>query len=79
MGVSVNGDAPQVLDSQNNSKNQCSVGDDSKAPGFLGDHIKGASMGTSALLCPASSKPSGLRMPSPKIGFFDGVSNGCSF
>ncbi|KDO55273.1 hypothetical protein CISIN_1g004359mg [Citrus sinensis] len=38
-----------------------------------GDHIKGASMGTSALLCPASSKPSGLRMPSPKIGFFDGV------
>lgn len=79
VGVSVNGDAPQVLDSHNNSKNQCSVGDDSKAPGFLGDHIKGASMGTSALLCPASSKPSGLRMPSPKIGFFDGVSNGCSF
>lgn len=73
MGVSVNGDAPQVLDSHNNSKNQCSVGDDSKAPGFLGEHIKGASMGTSALLCPASSKPSGLRMPSPKIGFFDGV------
>ncbi|KAH9671834.1 hypothetical protein KPL70_017503 [Citrus sinensis] len=73
VGVSVNGDAPQVLDSHNNSKNQCSVGDDSKAPGFLGDHIKGASMGTSALLCPASSKPSGLRMPSPKIGFFDGV------
>lgn len=73
MGVSVNGDAPQVLDSHNNSKSQCSVGDDSKAPGFLGEHIKGASMGTSALLCPASSKPSGLRMPSPKIGFFDGV------
>ncbi|GAY52341.1 hypothetical protein CUMW_141050 [Citrus unshiu] len=38
-----------------------------------GEHIKGASIGTSALLCPASSKPSGLRMPSPKIGFFDGV------
>lgn len=73
IGVSVNGDAPQVLDSHNNSKDQHSVGDDSKAPGFLGEDVKGASMGTSALLCPASSKPSGLRMPSPKIGFFDGV------
>lgn len=72
-GVSVNGDAPQVLDSCNSSENQCSVGDDSKAPGFLGEHVKGTSMGTSALLCPTLSKPSGLRMPSPKIGFFDGV------
>lgn len=72
MGFSVNGDAPQFLDSHNNSKNQSTVGDDSKA-GFVGEHVNGASMGTSALHCPASSKPSGLRMPTPKIGFFDGV------
>jgi len=27
-----------------------------------------------AVLPPAPKKPSGLRLPSPKIGFFDGVS-----
>lgn len=33
-----------------------------------------SSTGSGALPKPASMKPSGLRMPSPKIGFFDGVS-----
>lgn len=33
-----------------------------------------SSTGTGALSKPGSMKPSGLRMPSPKIGFFDGVS-----
>lgn len=32
-----------------------------------------SSTGTSTLPKPGSMKPSGLRMPSPKIGFFDGV------
>ncbi|OWM82377.1 hypothetical protein CDL15_Pgr001951 [Punica granatum] len=38
-------------------------------------HAKNASMGATLLL-PNSMRPSGLRMPSPKIGFFDGVKSG---
>ncbi|KAI8556412.1 hypothetical protein RHMOL_Rhmol05G0251000 [Rhododendron molle] len=36
------------------------------------DNAKAASKQTDTLSQPATGKPSGLRMPSPKIGFFDG-------
>lgn len=39
------------------------------------DNAKAASKQTGTLSQPATGKPSGLRMPSPKIGFFDGVSS----
>ncbi|GLT47887.1 hypothetical protein SLA2020_215440 [Shorea laevis] len=53
--------------------------DGAQAIASLGGRVKIASAGTAGLAQPASMKPSGLRMPSPKIGFFDGVrSSGCS-
>ncbi|XWS43632.1 hypothetical protein CRYUN_Cryun16bG0120500 [Craigia yunnanensis] len=64
--LTTNCDAHQVLDSQNHPTGQCSLGDGAEVTGSLGD-------GSSGLLHPASMKPSGLRIPSPKIGFFDGV------
>ncbi|KAK2647715.1 hypothetical protein Ddye_015204 [Dipteronia dyeriana] len=70
-GVSVGSDASQMLDSLHNSNDKCSVGDDAKVPCLQGERLKGASTGTAALR--PLARPSGLRMPSPKIGFFDGV------
>lgn len=40
--------------------------------------VKKSTTGTSTVHHPGSTKPSGLRMPSPKIGFFDGVSKPCT-
>ncbi|GKV05689.1 hypothetical protein SLEP1_g17672 [Rubroshorea leprosula] len=45
----------------------------SQAVGSLGGCVKMVPAGTAGLTQPASMKPSGLRLPSPKIGFFDGV------
>ncbi|KAL5742871.1 hypothetical protein ACOSP7_029603 [Xanthoceras sorbifolium] len=70
-GVSVDSDASQILDSPYNSNDKCSVGDDANVPCLDGERVKGTSTGSAALRPPG--KPSGLRMPSPKIGFFDGV------
>ncbi|KAK4834667.1 hypothetical protein QYF36_026534 [Acer negundo] len=70
-GVSVCSDASQMLDSPHNSNDKCLVGDDAKVPCLQGERVKGASTGTAALR--PLARPSGLRMPSPKIGFFDGV------
>lgn len=58
------------LDLQNNAEDQCSARDQTHGSKLLGQHA--VSMTASAL--PPASKPSGLRLPSPKIGFFDGVS-----
>ncbi|XP_031271172.1 uncharacterized protein LOC116129592 [Pistacia vera] len=69
--VSVDNDALQRLNFHD-SNDQSSAGNDAKFPGLQGESVKGASMKTGPILCP-SSKPSGLRLPSPKIGFFDGV------
>ena len=73
--LTTNCDARQVLDSQNHPTGQCSLGDGAEVTGLLDDSVNKVSAGSSGLLHPASIKPSGLRMPSPKIGFFDGVSS----
>lgn len=43
--------------------------------GFINQSARAAPGAT--VVPPAPGKPSGLRLPSPKIGFFDGVS--CTF
>lgn len=73
-GVSVDSDAPHVLDSQKHCNEQGSVRHETQLTGLLGQCVKKASTGTGTLPHPASMRPSGLRLPSPKIGFFDGVS-----
>ncbi|XP_022744242.1 uncharacterized serine-rich protein C215.13-like isoform X2 [Durio zibethinus] len=76
-GLPTNCDAQQVLDFHNHPVGQCSLGAGAEVSGSLHDSVNIVSAGTRAgnseLLHPASMKPSGLRMPSPKIGFFDGV------
>ncbi|KAK8649442.1 hypothetical protein V6N13_130171 [Hibiscus sabdariffa] len=72
-GPAINCDAHEVLDSQNHPTGQCSQGDGAEVTGSLNESEDKVSAGTSELLHPASMKPSGLRMPSPKLGFFDGV------
>ncbi|GMI64658.1 hypothetical protein HRI_000135100 [Hibiscus trionum] len=72
-GPAINHDAHQVLDSHNHPTSQCSQGDGTEVTGSLNESKNKVSAGTSKLLHPASMKPSGLRMPSPKLGFFDGV------
>lgn len=49
-----------------------SVGPHTQTTGLLSQSVKKTSS-QSSVLPPASMKPSGLRLPSPKIGFFDGV------
>ena len=73
-GISIDSDATHVLESQKHCNEQGSVGLETHVTGLLGQCVKRASIGSGALLHPASAKPSGLRLPSPKIGFFDGVS-----
>ncbi|KAG4163951.1 hypothetical protein ERO13_D01G205900v2 [Gossypium hirsutum] len=70
-GLTTKRDAHQVLDSQNLPTG--SEGDDTEVNGSLDESENKVSAGTSRLLHPGSVKPSGLRMPSPKLGFFDGV------
>ncbi|KAL4272268.1 hypothetical protein GQ457_13G012850 [Hibiscus cannabinus] len=72
-GPAINCDAHEVLDSQNHPTGQCSQRDGAEVTGSLNESEDKVSAGTSELLHPASMKPSGLRMPSPKLGFFDGV------
>ncbi|KAH1123296.1 hypothetical protein J1N35_006456 [Gossypium stocksii] len=70
-GLTTTCDAHQVLDSQNLPTG--SEGDGTEVNGSLDDSENKVSALTSRLLHPGSVKPSGLRMPSPKLGFFDGV------
>ncbi|KAK9985451.1 hypothetical protein SO802_030402 [Lithocarpus litseifolius] len=72
-GISIDSDVTHVLESQKNCNEQGSVGHETHVTGLLGQCVKRASIGSGALLHPASAKPSGLRLPSPKIGFFDGA------
>lgn len=48
-------------------------GDGSQPVSSHGGPVKIASAGTAKLAQPDSMKPSGLRLPSPKLGFFDGM------
>ncbi|KAL3586043.1 hypothetical protein D5086_012910 [Populus alba] len=64
-------DASQVLDSQYHLNDENSVGPGTQV-GLLGESVKKVPTGSSSVLHPDSVKPSGLRLPSPKIGFFDG-------
>ncbi|KAJ6968522.1 hypothetical protein NC653_036486 [Populus alba x Populus x berolinensis] len=65
-------DASQVMDSQNYFNDEHSVGHGTQL-GLSGECVKKATTASSSVLHPDSAKPSGLRLPSPKIGFFDGV------
>ncbi|KAJ7977009.1 chitinase-like protein PB1E7.04c isoform X2 [Quillaja saponaria] len=64
-------DANQVSDSENFGDDQCFEANEAQVTGIHGEGVKNASAGT--VLLPAPVKPSGLRLPSPKIGFFDGA------
>ncbi|KAG5253161.1 cell wall protein [Salix suchowensis] len=65
-------DASQVMDSQHYFNDEHSVGHGTQV-GSVGKCVNKATEGSSSVLHPDSAKPSGLRLPSPKIGFFDGV------
>ncbi|PRQ43467.1 hypothetical protein RchiOBHm_Chr3g0468801 [Rosa chinensis] len=69
---SVDFDAPLILDLQNHVKDLSSVGHETQATGLLRRSVVNAPMERNGAL-PPTSKPSGLRLPSPKIGFFDGA------
>lgn len=65
-------DAEQGANTQNPLSDSSLEGLDIQHTGFINSSAKTAPGGT--VLHPAPVKPSGLRLPSPKIGFFDGVS-----
>ncbi|KZV26156.1 hypothetical protein F511_06323 [Dorcoceras hygrometricum] len=59
------------LDPRNDSANQLADGQENRELGLLGNSSTKSSTRVSALQAPV--RPSGLRMPSPKFGYFDGV------
>ncbi|KAI8013750.1 hypothetical protein LOK49_LG05G00619 [Camellia lanceoleosa] len=65
--------APSPLDHRNQSNDQISDRHEMKATRLSSENVNTTSMQTGAQVRPGIVKPSGLRMPSPKIGFFDGV------
>lgn len=69
--VSIDFDAAQYVDYQNHTDDQSSVGSATDVSGLPGQY--GLKASTDMASVPPTSKPSGLRLPSPKIGFFDGV------
>lgn len=66
-------DNENVPDLENHSNYQISDGHNSERVSFSDESTRESSKETGSLSQPGSVKPSGLRMPSPKIGFFDGV------
>ncbi|XP_043703132.1 putative GPI-anchored protein pfl2 isoform X2 [Telopea speciosissima] len=76
-GFSVDNDAPQALDLQTHPHNWASSRHGSDGTELRSECEMKSPVDTNALSCVASTnvsrsiKPSGLRMPSPKIGFFD--------
>ncbi|TYH02981.1 hypothetical protein ES288_A09G183600v1 [Gossypium darwinii] len=72
-GLTTNCDVHQDLDSPNHPTGQCLLEAGAEVTGALDERVNKASEETSGLLHPASVKPSSLQLPSPKIGFFDGV------
>nr|KJB36650.1 hypothetical protein B456_006G168800 [Gossypium raimondii] len=72
-GLTTNCAVHQDLDSPNHPTGQCLLEAGAEVTGALDERVNKVSEETSGLLHPASVKPSSLRLPSPKIGFFDGV------
>lgn len=72
--ASVDGDVPHVLEALKQCNKQGLVGHETQVIEPLGECVKKASSASGAVPHLASVRPSGLRLPSPKIGFFDGVS-----
>ncbi|XP_010553330.1 PREDICTED: bromodomain testis-specific protein-like [Tarenaya hassleriana] len=70
---SASSDRPQSLKRHDNSKDESFARCDCKVDEIIHEGTERVSEGNGGLLHPASMKPSGLRVPSPKIGFFDGV------
>lgn len=66
---------PHILNPQSHVNGVSSIGDDARVSRLSGGSAKRASTGTGQVIHPPSMRPSGLRMPSPKIGFFDVVSS----
>ncbi|KAI6698201.1 hypothetical protein NL676_018320 [Syzygium grande] len=66
------GDAPEAFDLQNSSHDKHFRRHETQGP--MVPARKNSSAGGTVL--PSSMKPSGLRMPSPKIGYFDGMKSG---
>ncbi|XP_028112680.1 uncharacterized protein LOC114310783 [Camellia sinensis] len=71
--TSLDNGAPSPLDHRNQSNDQISDRHEIKATRLSSENVNTTSMQTGAHVRPDMVKPSGLRMPSPKIGFFDGV------
>ncbi|KAG2685718.1 hypothetical protein I3760_10G139300 [Carya illinoinensis] len=71
--ASIDGDVPHVLEALKQCNEKGSVGYETQVIESLGECVKKASSASDALPHLASMRPSGLRLPSPKIGFFDGV------
>ncbi|XP_038701377.1 uncharacterized protein LOC119998195 isoform X2 [Tripterygium wilfordii] len=71
--ASAGGDTLQGSNAQKRLNDQGSDSLDSQRSGSMEDCVKKGSRGTRGLVQPASTKPTGLRMPSPKMGFFDGM------
>lgn len=74
-GVSFDNDAIKASDIESHSLNECYVGCKSHRTSVPNRNVKKCSPVNSPVSSNASgkSKPSSLRMPSPKIGFFDVV------
>ncbi|KAA8516517.1 hypothetical protein F0562_016977 [Nyssa sinensis] len=70
---SMDSDTLSALDVQKHSNDQISDGGENRVAGLLGQNVKKAATQIGTLSRPAPTKASGLRMPSPKIGFFDGA------
>ncbi|XP_059646929.1 uncharacterized protein LOC132293454 [Cornus florida] len=70
---SVDSDATPAMVLQKHSNGQILDGHENQATGLHNQNTKRTSTQIGTHSRPAFTKPSGLRMPSPKIGFFDGV------
>uniref|UniRef100_A0A7N0VDZ1 Uncharacterized protein n=2 Tax=Kalanchoe fedtschenkoi TaxID=63787 RepID=A0A7N0VDZ1_KALFE len=66
------GDYPGAFDSQIHSRDS-KLGALANSVTGLSNNVANEASTQGSLPYPAAAKPSGLRMPSPKIGFFDGV------
>lgn len=74
--TSLGNGASQELSFQDHSSDEISVGHENKEKELLSQGGTKAMTESGTRSNPPSVKPSGLRMPSPKIGFFDGVRSG---
>ncbi|KAK3016650.1 hypothetical protein RJ639_006745 [Escallonia herrerae] len=70
---SLDSDAQVVLGLPTNSTDHLLHGYENEGTTLPSQYTKRAFLQTGTLSRPPSSKPTGLRMPSPKIGFFDGA------